>query len=172
MVEGTIRAMARAVHAVARAKGWWDDWPTFRLCSGCGSYVDDETCGCGASIKDHGSPMNAGHTPLPMGCDCLRSTGARERPTPDERDHASRVIVLLALITTEVAEAIEEVRAGRFREWSGENGKPEGLPAELADVVIRCFDLAEGLGIDLTGAIERKHAYNASRPARHGGKLA
>lgn len=176
MVEGTIRAMARAVHAVARAKGWWDDWPTFRLCSGCGSYVDDETCGCGSPIEGHGSPMAEGHGPIPMGCNCFRSYRSDDerpvRPTPDERDHASRVIVLLALVTTEVAEAIEEVRAGRFGEWRGENGKPEGLPAELADVVIRCFDLAEGLGIDLAGAIERKHAYNASRPARHGGKLA
>jgi NTP pyrophosphatase (non-canonical NTP hydrolase) len=175
MNETTIRALQRQVHETARAKGWWDGWPTERLCGGCGFYVDDTTCGCGSPIEGHGSPMTEGHGPIPMGCDCYRHYPRDEdrpaRPTQDERDFAGRVIVLLALITTEVAEAIEEARGGRFRERS-EDGKPEGLPAELADVVIRCFDLAGGLGIDLAGAIERKAAYNATRPTRHGGKLA
>jgi len=43
---------------------------------------------------------------------------------------------------------------------------------ELADIVIRAFDTAERLGIDLERAIVLKHSYNQTRAFRHGGKLA
>lgn len=62
----------------------------------------------------------------------------------------------------------------------GENGpavkaddtlyKPDGFAVELADVVIRVFDLCGYLGIDLGAAIALKHEYNVSRPYKHGGK--
>ena len=46
----------------------------------------------------------------------------------------------LALITCEVSEAIEEVRDGHCVDEAYYNGtKPERVPVELADVVIRCF---------------------------------
>lgn len=48
--------------------------------------------------------------------------------------------------------------------------KPEGIPAELADIVIRVMDCAVRYGIDLGQEIELKHAYNKTRPYRHGGK--
>jgi NTP pyrophosphatase (non-canonical NTP hydrolase) len=50
--------------------------------------------------------------------------------------------------------------------------KPEGLPIELADAVIRLFDLAAYFGIDLADAIRVKMAFNDSRPFMHGGKQA
>jgi hypothetical protein len=50
--------------------------------------------------------------------------------------------------------------------------KPEGFGIEIADAVIRCFDLADAMGIDLAAAIKLKHEYNKSRPMRHGGKRA
>lgn len=43
---------------------------------------------------------------------------------------------------------------------------------ELADIVIRVFDDAERLGINIGSAIARKHAFNAHREYRHGGKIA
>jgi len=49
--------------------------------------------------------------------------------------------------------------------------KPEGIPSELADVVIRIFDICGYYGIDLQAAIEEKMAYNESRPYKHGGKI-
>lgn len=79
----------------------------------------------------------------------------------------------LMLMVTELAEAMEDYRAGRdlkavtFRP----DGKPEGFPTELADGVIRILDLAEALGIDLADVIEIKHRYNTSRPWKHGGKI-
>lgn len=53
-----------------------------------------------------------------------------------------------------------------------ERSKPEGLGSELADIVIRVFDLAGMLKIDIANEIERKMRYNVTRPYRHGGKLA
>lgn len=77
----------------------------------------------------------------------------------------------LALIHGEISEALECYRDDQLYEYE-ENGKPEGFGVELADAVIRILDLAGALGIDLQDAMEKKHAYNAARPERHGGKLA
>jgi NTP pyrophosphatase (non-canonical NTP hydrolase) len=89
----------------------------------------------------------------------------------------------LMLIVGEVAEAHEEIRAGHpvTHVWySGEPvtheeygvipGKPEGVPSEVADIVIRALDFAEECGIDLVAMIEEKLAYNTTRPHKHGGK--
>lgn len=48
--------------------------------------------------------------------------------------------------------------------------KPEGVPAELADVVIRIADMCGFYGIDLQKAVEEKMEYNATRSYRHGNK--
>ena len=94
---------------------------------------------------------------------------------PDDAAIADYTVARLALIATEVAEAIEEVRTGHAADktyYSGENSgtrprKPEGVPSELADVVIRAFDFAHEFGIDLAAMIEEKLAYNKTRPHRH-----
>jgi hypothetical protein len=48
--------------------------------------------------------------------------------------------------------------------------KPVGFGIELADAVIRIFDLAEWLDIDLDNLVQVKMNYNETRPMRHGGK--
>lgn len=79
----------------------------------------------------------------------------------------------LMLAVTELSEAMEEYRKGyACIIYEGEAGKPEGMPIELADAVIRIMDLCEYLSIDLADAIKRKMAYNETRPHRHGGKIA
>ena len=80
----------------------------------------------------------------------------------------------LCLIHSEVSEALEEYRKGvDLKEvYFDGNGKPLGFPTELADVVIRIFDLCGGLGIDLEDAIKVKMKYNKKRSYRHGNKIA
>ena len=79
----------------------------------------------------------------------------------------------IALFHSELSEALEEWRRGRpLTEVRIEDGKPEGFPIELADALIRIFDTCETYGIDLEGAVRTKMEYNATRPYRHGGKVA
>lgn len=94
----------------------------------------------------------------------------------------------IALMHSELSEALEEFRNGNhpnntYKFCSGCNldsyqnspckdctkaEKPEGIPIELADTVIRIFDTCGWYGIDLQAAIELKMKYNEGRPHKHG----
>lgn len=81
----------------------------------------------------------------------------------------------LMLIVSEAAEALEDFRDGLdpstyYYEdaFMDHPGKPCGIPSELADIVIRVFDTAEGYGIDLQKVIGEKMAYNRGREWLHG----
>lgn len=76
----------------------------------------------------------------------------------------------LMLIVSELVEALEEHREGvKINQTTvTEAGKPEGIPSELADVIIRVGDLAGCYGIDLEAAVVQKMAYNKTRPHKHG----
>lgn len=66
----------------------------------------------------------------------------------------------LALVHSEVSEALEALRDGDQAEFDD----------ELADIVIRVLDIAAREGIDIQVAIENKIAKNALRPRMHGRK--
>jgi len=76
----------------------------------------------------------------------------------------------LALIHSEVSEALEDFRNGTMVTDYEENGKPVGFNTELADILIRVFDLAGALGIDLEKEVRIKSDFNETRQRRHGGK--
>lgn len=97
----------------------------------------------------------------------------------------------MLLVHSEISEAAEEVRNHHglnevyFNQEAGINGvkyfmpcgedtpgaKPEGVPIELADAIIRIADFCGQNGIDLAKAILLKTEYNKSRPFKHGNKV-
>jgi NTP pyrophosphatase (non-canonical NTP hydrolase) len=81
-----------------------------------------------------------------------------------------RPLEIHALITSEVAEATEAVRAGA-PDFYYDGAKPEGESVELADAVIRIMDYFSTKGWDLGSIIEAKAGYNSTRPWLHGKKL-
>ena len=66
----------------------------------------------------------------------------------------------LALIHSEISEAMEGDRKGLMDDHLPHRPMRE---VELADAVIRIFDLAGAYGMDLGGAIAEKMAYNSER---------
>lgn len=67
---------------------------------------------------------------------------------------------LLALVHSEVSEALEGHRKGLQDDKLSHRTMFE---VELADVIIRVFDIAAGFGLDLGGAYEEKMAFNSVR---------
>lgn len=66
----------------------------------------------------------------------------------------------LCLIHSEISEGMEGHRKGLMDDKLPHRPM---LEVELADAVIRIFDLAGGIGLDVSGAIAEKLAFNAQR---------
>lgn len=76
----------------------------------------------------------------------------------DVFDSTNLILAKLALIGTEVSEAVEAVR----------NNDRKNFEEELADIIIRTADLARANDVDLEAQIEQKMIKNESRPSTHG----
>ena len=94
-----------------------------------------------------------------------REKGWYEHLAPGQKRNVGEA---LALIHCEVSEWMEEERMGHAGWWRDESGKPVGPDIEAADILIRLFDLAGHLGIDLDEAVRVKMEYNKTRPHKHG----
>jgi NTP pyrophosphatase (non-canonical NTP hydrolase) len=103
---------------------------------------------------------------------------ARAKGWHDE-DQARTFGDYIALMHSELSEALEEYRSGKgvgeiyFDAQNSEDilGKPCGIPIELADVLIRILDFCGDYSIDIETAVNLKMSYNQTRPHRHGGKV-
>ena len=76
---------------------------------------------------------------------------------------------LIALMHTELSEALEAFRAGN----KASDKIPQHMQAseEFADCIIRILDAAEHLGLNVGAALVAKLEYNRGRDRRHGGKV-
>lgn len=79
---------------------------------------------------------------------------------PHPKGDVTLALSKLALVHSEVSEAVEGVRKGLMDDHLKDRPMAE---VELADAIIRAFDLAGHEGWDLAGAIVEKLYYNASR---------
>lgn len=86
-------------------------------------------------------------------------TGERLTSKPSEPPKVN-IPEKLCLIHSEISEAMEGHRKGLMDDKLP--NRPM-LEVELADAVIRIFDLAGGIGADVAGAIAEKLAFNAQR---------
>lgn len=88
-------------------------------------------------------------------------------------DNPPSVPELLMLIVSEASEALEWYREhdGDLRPMRNADGKPEGVPSELADILIRVLDMSDALNIDIESALRTKLDYNLTRTFKHGFKL-
>lgn len=75
-------------------------------------------------------------------------------------DPVAKVPEKLMLVVSELAEAMEGHRKDKMDEHLPHR---KSIEVELADAVIRIFDLAGALHLDLGAAIAEKMAYNARR---------
>ena len=122
-----------------------------------------KTCGDTAASKgfhdDRPKPMRPGST----------LAGQKERNAQLANWQGNKLL----LIVSEVVEAHDELRNGRkaAEAYHSLGNKPEGVPSEIADAVIRCFDFAYTEGIDLASIIAEKLAYNTTRERLHGKKF-
>lgn len=77
----------------------------------------------------------------------------------------------LMLIVTELAEACEAFRVGNPPCERPGMEQYSHAAEELADVVIRCLQMAGEHGIQLAEVIQAKMAFNDTRPVKHGKKF-
>lgn len=77
---------------------------------------------------------------------------------------------MIALLHSEVSEALEAYRLLKLEPCTEGTGKPIDVASEFADILIRLLHYSAVLGFNLEAEFHRKMAYNAHRPWRHGGK--
>lgn len=163
----------------------------YKVCDRCGSHLDfGETCEC---VKEAGQEERARtlkseeYKAAPLGLNSLAAAVHENAVAHGWWEQERELPEILMLCVSELAEALEEYRAGKPNIYYNVEGegilyadgeacekyerrKPEGVAVELADCVILILDYCGRAGIDIEEAIRIKHEYNKTRPYRHGGK--
>jgi NTP pyrophosphatase (non-canonical NTP hydrolase) len=91
---------------------------------------------------------------------------------------------MLMLVVTELSEALEAHRSGKFFNKANKinylesedmvqafkDNVKDTFEDEIADAMIRLLDMCGGLGIDIDFHVSSKVLYNSTRPYKHGKK--
>lgn len=109
------------------------------------------------TIREYGQPM----TLVEYSTLCVETSFNHGFWDDKDPNDVSVRLEKLMLVVTEVAEAAEAVRTG----------DEENLKEELADVLIRVFDLCGANGYNMDEVVQAKMEKNEKRPRMHG-KLA
>ena len=147
--ELTINGIIKDSHNAAKEKGWWDKPKT----------LPELICLVHSELSEALEEVRNGKE-------------------PNETYYSVKSNTYFPELTDETAKCTEvfttNQKGGTFRDAMNETiyaNKPEGVPSELADVVIRIGDICGYFGIDLEAAILEKLEYNKSRSYRHGNKV-
>lgn len=93
-------------------------------------------------------------------------------------DNERNVGEMLMLVTSELGEAMEAHRKGKFANMEDyeiftgdfECSIKDSFEDEIADSIIRLLDMSAGLGIDIDTHVRLKLEYNKTRERLHGKK--
>lgn len=143
-----IKDFAKQVHANAVAHGWWD---------GGQRNFGELIALCHSELSEALEEYRNGHEPTETYYSCHVPEEETEKIMHGKKSGV---------------DGCPSVETGCNNQCAGHYGKIEGVPSELADVIIRVLDMCEHYGIDIEAALAEKHAYNKTRPFRHGGKRA
>lgn len=130
-------------------------------------------------LDENGVLTDQGEILIGTGIALLIAAADRQAGAAGWNTNRNTVLEELALVVTEAAEAMEEVRDGcpgvDGLYFDAETQKPEGIAAELGDVLIRVAHLTTNGqfgSIDLVEGTLAKLRFNPTRSHRHGGRLA
>jgi len=144
----TVDEIVEISHSAAKEKGWWDHEKT----------EAELLCLFHSEVSEALEEVRNGHLPN----ETYYSGKQVIKSATYDSDKSS--------ITTVITSAIKGEAIFVSNEYIEAN-KPEGIPSELADIIIRIGDFCGYYGIDLDAAIREKLEYNKSRSYRHGNKV-
>jgi hypothetical protein len=111
---------------------------------------------------------------IAIGCNALDEAMSvvRKREKTDKPNVGNELMAISALIADAYLVTLMTGYRADLIWTEGSSEALKGFSLSLASAVMDAFKQAHRIGYDLWKAIEEKHAYNKTRPVRHGGKLA
>lgn len=152
----TLKQRSQEAFENAEKKGFYDNDPTWAQAAASNCFLDAIAVAAGRFEQSRRQASDNCFSP--------------------EDNPVAYMCIRIALLASELAEMYEAVRMNGLEDVEGPGGKPEGFGSEYADVQIRLWDLAGSIqnilriDFDPDAEVEKKMAYNATRPIRHGGK--